>query len=335
MSGYRVAVVGATGVVGETLLRVLAERRFPLRSLAAFATRRSAGSSVRSGAHEAVVEAIDVEPAALSLFDGIDVAFFAVGDAVSAAYGRALAARGTLVIDKSSAFRMDSDVPLVVPEVNGAYAMGARLIANPNCASIPLAVALAPVDRAFGLAWVSATTYQSVSGAGRDAVEELDAQLDGDERVRALPHRILGNVIPEIGAFGRDGDSGEEQKLSDELRKILGRPDLLVSATTVRVPVSIGHSEAISFGTVRPCSRAALCEVFASARGLEFQDGPAYATPLDVAGTDRVCVGRLRPDRAHPDAWLAWVVSDNLRKGAATNAVQIAECALQCAPVPA
>jgi len=335
VSGYRVAIVGATGVVGETLARMLQERRFPISSLRAFATKRSAGSIVRSGAHEAVVEAIDPDAFDPRLFDGVDVAFFAVGDAVSAAYGRKLSQSGAIVIDKSSAFRLDPDVPLVVPEVNGASVSGKKLLANPNCAAIPLALTLAPIDRAFGLAWVSLSTYQSVSGAGRDAVEELEAQLHGDERVAALPRRIAGNVIPEIGTFDADGISGEEHKVTAELRKILALPALPVSATTVRVPVAIGHSESVAFGTLRPARRDEVRDVLANAPGLTFQDGASYATPMEIAGSDRVAVGRLRPDQAHDNAWLVWIVSDNLRKGAATNAVQIAEIALEAARVPA
>lgn len=334
MSGYRVAIVGATGVVGETLARILEERRFPMSALRAFATRRSAGAIVRSGAHQAVVEAIDAA-VDVALFDGVDVAFFAVGDAVSAAYGRILAQRGMLVIDKSSAFRLAPDVPLVVPEVNAHTINGQRLIANPNCSTIPLAVALAPIDRTFGVAWASVSTYQSVSGAGREAVEELDAQQRGEARVAAFPKRIAGNVIPEIGAFDTDGISAEETKIAAELRKILNRADMPVSATTVRVPVEIGHSEALAFGTKRAATREELAHALASTPGVRFLDGSGYATALDVAGTDDIAIGRLRPDVAHPNAWLCWVVSDNLRKGAATNAVQIAETALRASKVPA
>ena len=336
MNAYGVAIVGATGVVGETLARILHERRFPMSSLRAFATQRSAGSIVRSGAHDAVVRAIDAAAPDARLFDGVDVAFFAVGDAVSAAYGRLLAERGILVVDKSSAFRLSPDVPLVVPEVNGASLGGHRLLANPNCSTIPLAMALAPVDRTFGLEWASVSTYQSVSGAGRDAVDELAAQTSGDDRAAsALPKRIAGNVIPEIGSIDAAGESGEESKIAAELRKILSRPELRVSATTVRVPVAVGHSEAVAFATTQPATREQIRDVLASAPGVTFLDGPTYATPLDVAGTDVVSVGRLRADGAHANAWLAWIVCDNLRKGAATNAVQIAETALRTAAVPA
>jgi len=335
MSVYRVAIVGATGAVGETLGRILEERRFPITSLRAFATQKSAGSTVRSGSCQAIVEAIDASTPDASLFDDVDVAFFAVGDAVSAAYGRLVAERGVLVIDKSSAYRLEPDVPLVVPEVNGDALPGHRLVANPNCSTIPLSIALAPIDRAFGLAWVSVSTYQSVSGAGRDAVDELAAQTRGDDRAAAaLPKRIAGNVIPEVGSFEAGGDSGEESKIAAELRKIISRPDLPVSATTVRVPVAVGHSEAVAFATKQPATRDEIRNVLANARGVTFTDGTAYATPLDVAGTDIVAVGRLRPDQAHENAWLLWIVCDNLRKGAATNAVQIAEAALRSAPVP-
>ncbi len=334
MKPQHVAIVGATGVVGETLARILAERDFPMASLRAFATRRSAGAVIRSGAHTATVEIVDPAVHDASLFDGVDVAFFAAGDAASAAFGRALSKRGTLVVDKSSVYRLVDDVPLVVPEVNAAAIGEKRLIANPNCSTIPLAVALAPIDRAFGLSWVSVSTYQSVSGAGRDAVDELAAQHGGSERVSALPRRIAGNVFPDVGGIEDDGSTGEESKIAAELRKILGKPALRVSATTVRVPVAVGHSEAVAFGLEQRATRAQIRDILERDPSIDFADGAAYATPLEVAGTDRVAVGRLRPDAAHPGGWLLWLVCDNLRKGAATNAVQIAEAALR-ASVPA
>ena len=227
-----------------------------------------------------------------------------------------------------------TSVPLVVPEVNGSTVGSSRLIANPNCSTIPLALTLASLDRLFGLSWVSVSTYQSVSGAGRDAVDELKAQNAGSDSVTALPRRIAGNVIPEIGGFEADGSSGEETKIAAELRKIIGRPGLPVSATTVRVPVAVAHSEAVSFGLKSAVSRAAVAQALSAESPIEFVDGTGYATAIDVAGTDRVAVGRLRPDAAHKDAWMLWLVCDNLRKGAATNAVQIAETAL-AATVPA
>jgi aspartate-semialdehyde dehydrogenase len=322
---HRVAIVGATGLVGETLTRVLEERRFPLASVRAFATMKSEGETVRVGRLEARVEALDPAHPDLELFREVDLAFFAAGDAVSAAFAREIARRGTVVIDKSGVHRLDAGVPLVVPEVNVWSIGGARLVANPNCSTIPLALALAPIEKAFGLAWASVATYQSVSGAGRDALAEFEGQLRGDEHVSALPRRIAGNVIPEVGGFDVQGDTVEELKIAAELRKILQRPDLPVSATAVRVPVAVGHSEALAFGTVRQASREEIEEALRGMAGLTVADGAAYATALDVAGTDNVVVSRLRPDGAHANAWLCWIVSDNLRKGAATNAVQIAE----------
>jgi len=319
MSGVRVAVVGATGLVGETLAKVMTERRLPVTSLKAFATKRSAGEIFRACGTSVPVVTIDHQRPDFTLFDDVDVVFLAAGDAMSSAFGRPLAQRGKLVIDKSAVYRLDGGVPLVVPEVNAAAIQSSRLIANPNCSTIPMAVALAPVDEEFGLTWVSVATYQSVSGAGREALEAF---------------AVAGNVIPEIGEFDQAGDSGEEQKIAAELRKILDRPDLRVSATTVRVPVRIGHSEAVAFGLARPASRHELESVLCAAPGVTYDD-KRYATPLDVAGTDAVAVGRLRRDRAHDDAWLCWIVSDNLRKGAATNAVQIAEAALERARVEA
>ncbi len=322
----KVAIVGATGLVGETLLRILDERRFPISALRCYATARTAGATVRSCGLEAKVERLEDagEP-----FAGIDVAFFAGGDAVSSRYARAAVDAGAFVVDKSTVYRLDPGVPLVVPEAN-ADAIGAhRLIANPNCSTIPLAVALKPIDRALGLAWVSVATYQSVSGAGKDAVEELAAQNAGSEARAALPRRIAANVVPEIGAFGDDGYSGEESKVAAELCKILARPELRVSATTVRVPVFVGHSEVVSFETTQPASGEDIRALLKSAPGVRFLDGAGYVTPLEAAGSDDVFVGRLRPDRAHPGAHLCWVVCDNLRKGAATNAVQIVEAALR------
>lgn len=330
-NGLRVTIVGATGLVGEMVARVLDERRFPMSTLRAFGTGRSAGTQVSACGCSAAVESLDEtsEP-----FAGIDVAFFSAGDAVSARYVSAATAAGAFVVDKSGVYRLDSKTPLVVPEANAAAIGAHTLIANPNCSTIPLAVALAPVERAFGLAWVSVATYQSVSGAGKDAVAEYDAQLRGAEAINVLPRRIAGNVIPEVGGFDGFGDADEERKIAAELRKILARPDLPVSATCVRVPVSRGHSEAVSFLTMRPAKHAEIREVLRAAPGVRFNQSSAYATPLEIEGTDDVAVGRLRDDAAHPGAHLCWIVCDNLRKGAATNAVQIVECALRAARVP-
>ncbi|MBV8223235.1 MAG: aspartate-semialdehyde dehydrogenase, partial [Candidatus Eremiobacteraeota bacterium] len=261
---------------------------------------------------------------------------FSAGDDVSRRYAQQAVRAGAFVIDKSGVYRLDDGTPLVVPEAN-ANAIGAhRLVANPNCSTVPLAVMLAPIQREFGLAWVSLATYQSVSGAGKDALAEYEAQTNGGDVVRFLPRRVVGNVIPENGAWDDSGYGDEERKIAAELKKILGRPDLPVSATSVRVPVAVGHSEAVSFMPARPVSRDRIAQSLRRAPSVRFYDGAEYAVPLDVAGRDDdVHVGRLRPDTAHPGAFLCWLVCDNLRKGAATNAVQIAECALRTTQVPA
>lgn len=330
--GLRVAIVGAAGLVGETLARVLSERRFPIASLRAFGTTRSAGARLSAAGQQADVETLDDvgEP-----FAGIDVAFFAAGDTVSRKYAHAAAAAGAFVVDKSTVHRLDSKTPLVVPEVNGDAIGLARLVANPNCSTIPLAVALAPIDRVFGLAWVNVTALQSVSGAGKDALAEYEAQLQGDETVGALPRRIAGNLIPQNGDFDESGYADEERKIAAEFAKILDRPDLPFSVTCVRVPVSVGHSATVSFGTRRPATREQAHEVLKSAPSVRTYDRQAYATPLEAAGDDMVHVSRLRADAARPGAFLCWITCDNLRKGAATNAVQIVECALRAAKVPA
>jgi aspartate-semialdehyde dehydrogenase len=317
----RIALVGAAGLVGETVLRVLEERGFAPETLALFGGERSAGSALSAFGRQWPVNALRDE----SDLAGFDAVFFAADAATSARFAKPAAAAGAIVVDKSSLFRMDADVPLIVPEVNASAIGRARMIANPNCAVIPLSMTLAPIARAFGLAWASVATYQSVSGAGRDALDEFRAQSAGADTVRALPRRIVGNVVPENGAFDTHGDGDEERKIVSELRKILAQPALPVSATSVRVPVAVGHCEAVAFGTSAPASREQIADALRSGAGLTFLDGAEYATALDVAGTDDVIVGRLRPDAAHPGAWLCWVACDNLRKGAATNAVQIVE----------
>jgi aspartate-semialdehyde dehydrogenase len=238
------------------------------------------------------------------------------------------AAVNTLVIDKSAAFRLDPGVPLVVPEINAETIGDKRLIANPNCAVLPLAVMLGPIHRQFGLAWVNVATYQSVSGAGKEALLEFERQLAGErDPERVLPRWIAGNVFPENGPFDDTGYGEEERKIAAEFCKILGDDTIRVSATSVRVPVVIGHAEAVAFGTRRPAGRDEIERVLRGARGVRFLPGSAYATPIEVTGSDDVVVGRLRPDNAHPGAYLTWLVCDNLRKGAATNAIQIAEAA--------
>ena len=330
--GLRVAIVGAAGLVGDTLARVLTERHFPIASLRAFGTARSVGQRLRAAGCNAMVESLDD---AREPFSEIDVAFFAAGDEVSRKYADAAAEAGAFVVDKSTVHRLDPKTPLVVPEVNGDAIGSARLVANPNCSTIPLAVALAPIDRAFGLATLNITALQSVSGAGKDALAEYDAQLGGDDTVSALPRRIAGNMIPQNGDFDQSGDGDEERKIAAEFCKILSRPDLPVSVTCVRVPVSVGHSATVAFATRRAATRETLGDVLKNAHGVRFYEGSSYATPLDAVGNDLVHVGRLRADSSRPGGHLAWITCDNLRKGAATNAVQIVEYARPDAKVPA
>ena len=327
MTVRNVAIIGATGAVGEELLRILEERRFPVGELRLFASTRSGGSRISALGRESRVQPIDLDHP--PDFSTIDVAFFAAGAAVSLALAKGAMAAGSLVIDKSTAFRLQPDVPLVVPEVNAHAVRGRTLIANPNCAVIPLAVMLGPVHARFGLQWVSVATYQSVSGAGKDALHEFERQLAGDRGPECLlPRRIAGNVFPENGPFDDSGYSEEERKIAAEFKKILSDESIRISATSVRVPVAVGHGEVVAFQTTRPARREEIAETLRAAAGVKFLEGTAYATPIEVTGSDDVVIGRLREDLAHPGAYLAWLVSDNLRKGAATNAVQIAEAAL-------
>ncbi|MBE3591081.1 MAG: aspartate-semialdehyde dehydrogenase [Firmicutes bacterium] len=333
MSGYRVAVVGAPGAVGSRVLRVLEERRFPVRVLRALGSERSAGSRVRFAGEE-----LPVERASAAALDGIDLAFFAVGDAVSRELAPEARRRGAVVVDKSNAFRMEPDVPLVVPEVNADALEGHRgLVASPNCSTIQLVVALAPLHREAGLRSVTVATYQAVSGSGAEAMEELRRQaegyLAGDEPPPGVyPHPIAFNVLPQCDRFLDDGSTREEMKLVLEPRKILGLPELAVAATAVRVPVFIGHSEAVWAEFERPLSVVRAREILASAPGVALRDDPqagVYPTPREAAERDEVLVGRLRPDPVRPHGLSLWIVADNLRKGAATNAVQIAEALVE------
>jgi aspartate-semialdehyde dehydrogenase len=326
--GRVVAVVGATGAVGEVLLEVLAERSFPVGELRALASGRSAGTKVRFKGQD-----VEVREALPSEFDGVDFAFFAATGTLSKELAPEVAKRGGVAIDKSSTWRMDAEVPLVVPEVNpDALEKHRGIVACPNCTTIGFVMALEPLRRAAGLKSVVVTTLQAVSGTGKPGIEELDRQLgetaDGkDVTKQTYPSQIAHNALPLCESFREDGYSTEEVKLLHETRKIMGMPDLAVSMTCVRVPVRVGHSATMLVETDRVLSpeqaRAAL-ERFG---GVKVVDEPAknvFPTAVDVEGTDDVLVGRIRKDLGSERLWL-WQVSDNLRKGAATNAVQIAE----------
>jgi aspartate-semialdehyde dehydrogenase len=326
-----VAVVGATGVVGETILRVLEERHVPVDVLAPFASRARAAAVRFRG------EALDVRATDDEGLRGFEVIFFASGEDSSEKYAPALVERGSIVIDNSSTFRMSADVPLVIPEVNPeAMLAGHRLFPVANCTAIVLCTALAPIRAVAGLRAVRVATYQAASGAGRAGVDELlageRALALGEEEPAAsvFPSHLARNVIPQIGSFDASGYSGEERKVAEETRKMLSLPELFVSATTVRVPVRTAHSEAVFLETERDTSVEELAAAYAGAAGVVFhRDG--IVTPRDVEGTDLVHVARLRAEpfgdtKRH---FALWCAGDQLRKGAATNAVQILELLLE------
>ena len=330
-NGVSVAVVGATGVVGRETLRVLEDRNFPVSRMRLFASGRSAGSQ-----QEFRGESLVIENLAQADFRGIELVLSAPGASVSREFAPKAVAAGAIVVDKSAAFRMDADVPLVVPEVNAGAVKGHKgILSSPNCSTIQLVVALWPLHQAFGLERVVVSTYQAVSGAGHKAVDELLSQCiamlsQRPVEVKALPHQIAFNVIPQVEVFRIDteGYTTVEIKLMEETRKILGLPDLRITATTVRVPVITGHSESVNIETQRPVTPDAARDVLSGAPGLRVVDDPVageYPMALDAAGGDDVLVGRIRTDHSIERGLNLWVVGDNLRKGAALNAVQIAE----------
>ena len=318
----RIAVLGATGAVGRTMLKVLEERRFPADELVLLASERSAGTRLSALGREWTVQ-----PVSERAFDACDVALFSAGASRSREWAPIAAAAGATVIDNSSAWRMDPDVPLVVPEVNGVRAHNPPrgIIANPNCAAIQLVVALEGVRRAAGLRRVVMTTLQSVSGAGNKGIAALDAELNGGSSADSpFVAPIAHNVLPYIGPRAQNGWNEEEEKIRAETRKILELPDLPVAATCVRVPVRIGHSISVTVETERSFELKQLEEAFRNTPNLILctETDPL---PRNAAGQDQVYVGHVRIDHDMPNTLHMWVVADNLRKGAATNAVQIAE----------
>lgn len=329
--GYRVAVCGATGVVGREMVKILAEREFPVSKLLALASENSTGVEV--GFHG---DEIPVDVLCESSFEGVDIALFSAGSDVSRKYAPLAARAGCVTIDNTSAFRMDPEVPLVVPEVNpGAIADYAKssIIANPNCSTIQMVLVLKPIDDAARLRRVVVSTYQSVSGAGRRGISELESQALALFNLKPVhcerfARQIAFNCLPHIDVFGADGYTFEERKMIQETRKILGRDDLRLTATTVRVPVFYGHSEVLNVETEKKLSVDAASELLDKAPGLRVVDSPSeelYPTVLDAVGGDDTLVGRIREDPSTDCGLDMWVVSDNIRKGAALNAVQIAE----------
>jgi aspartate-semialdehyde dehydrogenase len=326
---YNVAVVGATGIVGQTQLRVLEERNFPVAQLLPLASSRSAGQAVRFRGQD-----IEVREATPDAFKGVDLVFFAATGELSKTLAPEAVRRGAVVIDKSNTWRMDPRVPLVVPEINAeAVERHEGIISCPNCTTIGFVMALEPIRRLAGVRNVTVTTLQAVSGAGKDGVEELSVQAQAGVRgeaapsPRIFPRPIYDNVLPLCETFRDDGYSTEEVKLLDETRKILCAPEIKVAMTCVRVPVSVGHSCSVLIETERPVTPEEAYAALAAFPGVRVVDDPSanvFPTPLDVTGTDDVLVGRIRRDLTSDRLWL-WAVVDNLRKGAATNAIQIAE----------
>ena len=328
--GYRVAVVGATGAVGREILKTLAERGFPVDEAAALASPRSAGQEVSFG-DKAVLKVKNLETFD---FKGWDIALFSPGAAVSAIHAPRAAAAGCLVIDNTSQFRMDADVPLVVPEVNpqALLRIPRGIVANPNCSTIQMVVALKPLHDEFRIKRVVVSTYQSVSGAGKDGMDELWAQsramyVNDPPTVQEFTKQIAFNCIPHIDKFMDDGSTKEEWKMAVETRKIMGA-DIPVHATCVRVPVFIGHSEAVNVEFELPVTAGEARAALREAPGvvvMDTREDGGYITPQECAGEDAVFVSRIRKDLTVPHGLSFWCVSDNLRKGAALNAVQIAE----------
>ncbi|NKB80308.1 MAG: aspartate-semialdehyde dehydrogenase [Nitrospirales bacterium] len=327
---YVVAVVGATGLVGNEMLQVLEERKFPIKQAIPLASSRSAGETIVFQENNLKVQCLGKDS-----FTGVDLAFFSAGSDISKEFAPLAVKAGAVVIDNSSAWRMDAQVPLVVPEVNFSDLVEhGGIIANPNCSTIQMVMALKPLHDVARIRRIVVSTYQSVSGTGKDAMDELGEQCRqllgfGEVTANVYPHQIAFNCLPHIDEFLPSGDTKEEMKMVNETRKIMGDSTIRITATTVRVPVFIGHSEAINIETERKLTATEARTVLATAPGVELFDDPAqglYPLSIHAAGQDAVYVGRIRNDESIPNGLNLWVVADNLRKGAALNAVQIAEC---------
>lgn len=325
-----VAIVGATGAVGREMLVCLSERNFPLSKLTLLASARSAGQKLTFRDEEITIEELTADS-----FDGIDIALFSAGGGISEKFGPIAAAAGCLVIDNSSAFRMDPEVPLVVPEINPEAAANhpRNIIANPNCSTIITLMGLAPLHKAFGLKGIIASTYQAVSGSGAQGIAELESQIKAlvsgvPIETEVYPHQIAHNVIPHVDVFQDTGYTKEEQKMLHEGRKILNLPDLKVTCTCVRVPVMRSHSISLTAIFEKEPTVEEARAAFDQSPGVQLVDDPGsdlYPVPLGTTGQDDCQVGRIRKDQVLPNSLALWVVGDQVKKGAALNAVQIAE----------
>ena len=326
---FNIAVVGATGNVGREVISILAERNFPTNEIHALASENSVGKNISFGDEENLI----VEDLADFNFAKIDIIFSCASEAITEIVREKTKTSSAIIIDKSSLYRMDNRVPLIVPEVNAdelADYKNINIIASPNCNAIPISIVLNSLEEHFGIKRAVISTYQAVSGAGRDAMDELYEQTKvrfvfKDLEPRFFPKPIAFNIIPQIGSFEVDGYTGEENKIRQELKKILGK-NIAISVTSVRVPVFVGHGASINIELEEEYDLEEIKQVLSSAQGIEFlQDPKSYDTPLDIAGSDKVHVSRLRKDSDKNNAINLWIMSDNLRKGAALNAVQIAE----------
>ncbi len=326
---YNVAVVGATGAVGKVMLEILEERKFPIKNLKLLASERSEGKTVKFSGADLPVEALTEKS-----FGGVEIALFSAGADRSRVFAPAAVKSGAVVIDNTSYYRMDPNVPLVVPEVNPQDIKKHHgIIANPNCSTIGMVLVLAPIHKAAKIKRVVVTTFQSVSGAGATAIQELKDQVaawvKGEKLVaKKMAYQIAFNCLPQIDDFLESGYTKEEIKMVNETKKIIGDPAIQVTATCVRVPVFFAHSESVTIETEKKLSAKNVREILSKAPGVIVMDDPAnkkYPMPIDVQGRDETFVGRIREDISHPSSISLWLVSDNLRKGAATNAVQIAE----------
>ncbi len=324
----KLALIGATGLVGQVMTRVLEERELPVTEFYPVASSRSVGKPISFGNRTykviSIEDALAVRP---------QIAIFSAGAALSKQWAEKFASQGTYVIDNSSAWRMEEHIPLVVPEVNAhELTEDSKIIANPNCSTIQMVVALNPLHKAYGLKRLIISTYQSVTGTGVDAVKQLDDERAGREAHRVYPHPIDLNCLPHGGDFMDNGYTAEELKLIRETRKIFNDSTIGITATVVRVPVKGGHSESINIETWKPFKINEIMNLFANAPGLVIQDNPAeniYPTPLSSQNKDEVFIGRIRKDESCKNGLNIWIVADNLRKGAATNAVQVAQLLLE------
>ena len=324
MKKYNVAVVGATGLVGQTFLRVLKEREFPIENLYLYASARSAGKSVQFDGKEHIIIELKDE----NIREDLDIALFSAGGGVSLEFAPKFKAKGITVVDNSSAWRMNKDIPLVVPEANPeALENHSGIIANPNCSTIQVMPVLKVLQEKYGLKRVIYSTYQAVAGSGQKGIDDLEANLRG-EPSKGYPHQIAFNLIPHIDVFLDNGYTKEEIKMVEETRKILGIPDLKVTATCVRVPVRMGHAVSVNVELEKPFELSDVVKAFEEKEGVVVRDNVknnVYTMPIEAADTDEVYVGRIRRDESVENGLNLWIVADNIRKGAATNTIQIAE----------